>query len=112
MLDFNGSKVLTYGQIAATAKTSVETLRVSFTRHKKDFVEGKDFIVLSGHDLRSFFDEHGNEMPEKIETTRKLYLWTRTGSRKLLSFCEALRSSRLRKQLRLRLNLKERSGCG
>lgn len=86
LLDFNGNKVLTYGQIAITAKTSVETLRVSFTRHKKDFVEGKDFIVLSGHDLRSFFDEHGNEMPEKIETTRKLYLWTRTGSRKLLSF--------------------------
>ena len=86
LLDFNGSKVLTYGQIAITAKTSVETLRVSFSRHKKDFVEGKDFIVLSGHDLISFFDKHGHEMPEKIETTRKLYLWTRIGSRKLLSF--------------------------
>lgn len=107
LLDFNGSKVLTYGQIAATAKTSVETLRVSFTRHKKDFVEGKDFIVLSGHDLRSFFDEHGNEMPEKIETTRKLYLWTRTGSRKLLSFLRSTKKQQAEEAVKVETESKK-----
>lgn len=107
LLDFNGSKVLTYGQIAATAKTSVETLRVSFTRHKKDFVEGKDFIVLSGHDLRSFFNEHGNEMPEKIETTRKLYLWTRTGSRKLLSFLRSTKKQRAEEAVKVEAESKK-----
>lgn len=107
LLDFNGSKVLTYGQIAATAKTSVETLRVSFTRHKKDFVEGKDFIVLSGHDLKSFFDEHGNEMPEKIETTRKLYLWTRTGSRKLLSFLRSTKKQQAEEAVKVEAESKK-----
>lgn len=107
LLDFNGSKVLTYGQIAITAKTSVETLRVSFTRHKKDFVEGKDFIVLSGHDLRSFFDEHGNEMPEKIETTRKLYLWTRIGSRKLLSFLRSTKKQQAEEAVKVEAESKK-----
>lgn len=107
LLDFNGSKVLTYGQIAATAKTSVETLRVSFTRHKKDFVKGKDFIVLSGHDLRSFFDEHDNEIPEKIETTRKLYLWTRSGSRKLLSFLRSTKKQQAEEAVKVEAESKK-----
>lgn len=79
VIERNGQRVLTTAQLADAFGTDTRVISNNFTRNRDRYVEGKQFFLLEGDELREFkatiphFDD-------SLRRINRLYLWTEKGS--------------------------------
>ena len=82
ILKHNGQRILTTQQLAEIYGTSVDNIKMNFTRNNKNFEEGKHYYLLKGKELREFKSQVTDSyLPFEINKfASSLYLWTERGA--------------------------------
>ncbi len=82
ILKHNGQRILTTQQLAEIYETSVDNIKMNFSRNNKNFEEGKHYYLLKGEDLKVFKENLRvtNSYLQISNMTRNLYLWTERGA--------------------------------
>lgn len=78
VVEYQGSRVLTTAQLAEVYETETKNIQMNFSRNTSRFVEGKDYYVLQGAELKAF---KGNTTISGFASNlNKLILWTDRGA--------------------------------
>ena len=92
-LYFNSEKVLTINQLAQLFNSKGSTIRVAFSRHRKNFIENVDYFYLNFEQLAEFKAANRqctnviyNSYAPFSTLASSLYLWTKNGVEKLAKF--------------------------
>lgn len=79
VIEHNEQRVLTTQQLAEVYETSVDNIKMNYQRNKQRFIEGRDFYLLKGKELKRFKNLVTNSyLVDK--RTPQLYLWTERGA--------------------------------
>lgn len=79
IIEYEGIRVLTAQQLADVYETSADNIKMNFKRNKDRFVEGRDYYLLKGDELKEF----KNSVTDSYlvdKRTPQLYLWTERGA--------------------------------
>lgn len=79
IIEYEGIRVLTAQQLADVYETSTDNIKMNFKRNKDRFVEGRDYYLLKGDELKEF----KNSVTDSYlvdKRTPQLYLWTERGA--------------------------------
>ena len=79
IIEYEGIRVLTAQQLADVYETSTDNIKMNFKRNKDRFVEGRDYYLLKGDELKEF----KNLVTDSYlvdKRTPQLYLWTERGA--------------------------------
>lgn len=79
IIEHEGIRVLTTQQLADVYETSTDNIKMNFKRNKDRFVEGRDYYLLKGDELKEF----KNLVTDSYlvdKRTPQLYLWTERGA--------------------------------
>lgn len=79
IIEHEGIRVLTAQQLADVYETSTDNIKMNFKRNKDRFVEGRDYYLLKGDELKEF----KNSVTDSYlvdKRTPQLYLWTERGA--------------------------------
>lgn len=79
VLEYNKIRVLTTQQLAEVYETSVDNIKNNHNRNKNRFIEGRDYYLLKGDELKEF----KNLVTDSYlvdKRTPQLYLWTERGA--------------------------------
>ncbi len=79
VIEQDGIRVLTSKQLAEEYGTTIDTIKVNFTRNRGRFIDGKHYISLTGDDLK-LFKNKVTKCNLVGKTARVLYLWTEKGA--------------------------------
>lgn len=79
VIEHNEQRVLTTQQLAEVYETSVNNIKNNFNNNKKRFIEGRDFYVLKGEELKDFLQVINIDLQNKSKI-RSMYLWTERGA--------------------------------
>lgn len=79
IIEYSNQRVLTTQQLAEVYETSVDNIKMNFSRNKERFVEGKHYHLLKGDELRTFKNKVTNSysVPKNVNA---LILWTEKGA--------------------------------
>jgi len=73
-VEYQGQRILTTSQLAASFGTDTTIISNNFNRNKERYTEGKHYFLLEGEALREFKStNHLND--ESSLRINKLYLW-------------------------------------
>jgi hypothetical protein len=79
IIEYEGIRVLTAQQLADVYETSTDNIKMNFKRNKDRFVEGRDYYLLKGDELKEF----KNSVTDSYlvdKRTPQLYIWTERGA--------------------------------
>ena len=76
IIEHEGIRVLTTQQLAEVYETDANNINQNFKRNKERFVEGRDYYLLKGDDLKGFKSLVTNSHDPSIKYASVLYLWT------------------------------------
>ena len=79
IIEHEGIRVLTTQQLAEVYETSTVNIKINFKNNKDRFVEGRDFYLLKGNELKEF-KNLVNDINLVDKHTPQLYLWTERGA--------------------------------
>lgn len=79
IIEHKGIRVLTTHQLAEVYETSTVNIKINFKNNKDRFVEGRDFYLLKGNELKEF-KNLVNDINLVDKHTPQLYLWTERGA--------------------------------
>lgn len=74
----NGQRVLTTGQLAESYGTDGKTISKNFERNKERYQEGKHYFRLDGEELKVF--KASRQIDENLKFAPVIYLWTEKGA--------------------------------
>ena len=79
IIEYSNQRVLTTQQLAEVYETSVDNIKMNFSRNKERFVEGKHYHLLKGDELRAFKNKvtDSYSVPKNVNA---LILWTEKGA--------------------------------
>lgn len=80
IIEHEGIRVLTTQQLAEVYETDANNINQNFKRNKERFVEGRDYYLLKGDDLKGFKSLVTNSHDPSIKYASVLYLWTERGA--------------------------------
>lgn len=72
-------RVLTTQQLAEVYETTVDNIKQNFKRNKERFIEGRDYYLLKGEELKDFLQVTNSHL-QISNMTRSMYLWTERGA--------------------------------
>lgn len=79
VIEIQNQRVLTTQQLAEVYETQVNNIKFNFNNNKERFIEGRDYYVLRGQDLKNFKNSvSGTNLVGK--NANSLYLWTERGA--------------------------------
>lgn len=70
---------MTTQQLAEIYETSANNIKNNFNNNKDRFIEGRDFYLLKGEDLKLFLQVTNIDLQNKSKI-RSMYLWTERGA--------------------------------
>ena len=79
VVEYSNQRVLTTQQLAEIYETSVDNIKMNFSRNKDRFIENRDYYLLKGNDLKDFL-QVTNSYLQISSMTRSMYLWTERGA--------------------------------
>lgn len=79
VIEHKNERVLTTQQLAEIYKTSANNIKNNFNNNKDRFIEGRDFYLLKGEDLKLFLQVTNIDLQNKSKI-RSMYLWTERGA--------------------------------
>ena len=79
VIEHNKQRVLTTQQLAEVYETTTDNIKMNFQRNKQRFIEGRDFYLLKGEQLKQFL-QVTNSYLQISSKTRSMYLWTERGA--------------------------------
>lgn len=79
IIEYSNQRVLTTQQLAEVYETSVDNIKMNFSRNKERFIEGKHYYLLKGDELRAFKNKvtDSYSVPKNVNA---LILWTEKGA--------------------------------
>lgn len=80
VIEHEGIRVLTTQQLAEVYETDANNINQNFKRNKERFVEGRDYYLLKGKDLKGFKNLVTDSHDPSIKYASVLYLWTERGA--------------------------------
>lgn len=80
VIEHEGIRVLTTQQLAEVYETDANNINQNFKRNKERFVEGRDYYLLKGEDLKGFKNLVTDSHDPSIKYASVLYLWTERGA--------------------------------
>lgn len=79
LVEYNGKRVLTTGQLAQVYETTSTRIKQNFNKNKVRFIQNKHYFLLEGLELKQFKDEVAkSDLVGKRAS--QLYLWTERGA--------------------------------
>ena len=78
-IELKNQRVLTTKQLAEVYETTETNIRTNFNRNKERFIEGRDFYLLKGNELKEF-KNYVNDIDLVNPRAPHLYLWTERGA--------------------------------
>lgn len=78
IIEYDGKRVLTTQQLADVYETETNNIVKNFSRNESRFVEGRDYHLLQGEELKLFKSNMTNS--HFASNLNKLYLWTDRGA--------------------------------
>ena len=79
VIEHKNERVLTTQQLAEIYETSANNIKNNFNNNKDRFIEGRDFYLLKGEDLKLFLQVSNIDLQNKSKI-RSMYLWTERGA--------------------------------
>jgi phage antirepressor YoqD-like protein len=79
VIEFKSQRVLTTQQLAQAYETESNNIVKNFSRNAERFIEGRDYFLLQGDDLKQFKD-YMTDSHLVDKRTPSLYLWTSRGA--------------------------------
>jgi len=79
ILEFNNQRILTTQQLAEVYETPITNIKMNFSNHKNNFVEGKHYYLLKDKELKKFKNQVNNIYLVDKHASH-LYLWTERGA--------------------------------
>lgn len=79
IIEHEGIRVLTTRQLAEVYDTSTENIKQNFKRNKGRFIEGRDYYLLKGEQLKEFLQVTNSHLQNQSKI-RSMYLWTERGA--------------------------------
>jgi len=79
IIEHKGNRVLTTAQLAEVYETDGNNIVKNFSNNKDRFIEGRDYHVLTGAELKAFKD-YVNNVHVVPQRSPSLYLWTDRGA--------------------------------
>lgn len=79
IIEHKNQRVLTTQQLAEFYETTENNITQNFKRNKNKFIEGRDFHLLKGDDLKGFLRMTNSHLQNQSKI-RSLYLWTERGA--------------------------------
>ena len=79
IIEHQNQRVLLTKQLAEVYETSETNIKTNFNRNKDRFIEGRDYYLLKGHELKEFLRVTNSNL-QISSMTRSLYLWTERGA--------------------------------
>lgn len=79
IIEHEGIRVLTTQQLAEVYETSTDNIKMNFKRNKDRFVEGRDYYLLKGDELKEFKNLVTDSYLVNPRAPQ-LYLWTERGA--------------------------------
>lgn len=79
IIEHKNQRVLTTQQLAEIYETSTNNIKNNFNNNKDRFIEGRDYYLLKGNDLKKFLQVNINDLQNKSKI-RSMYLWTERGA--------------------------------
>lgn len=80
IIEYQGSRVLTTAQLAEVYECEAKNITDNYGNNSSRFMEGKDFHMLQGNDLRIFKGSLPEIIGEPLKFAPKLILWTSRGA--------------------------------
>ena len=79
VVEYQSQRVLTTQQLAQVYETETNNIKNNFARNKERFIEGRDYHLAQGEELKVFKNQVTNsDLVDKHTTS--LYLWTQRGA--------------------------------
>jgi phage antirepressor YoqD-like protein len=78
VIEHSGKRVLTTQQLAKVYETEPKNIQMNYSNNKERFLEGRDYYLLAGEELRTFKSNTNNI--GFAQNINKLYLWTNRGA--------------------------------
>lgn len=79
IIEHKNQRVLTTQQLAEIYETSTNNIKNNFNNNKDRFIEGRDYYLLKGNDLKKFLQVINIDLQNKSKI-RSMYLWTERGA--------------------------------
>lgn len=79
IIEHEGIRVLTTQQLAEVYETETNNIKLNFNNNKERFIEGRDYYLLKGLDLKEF-KNRVNDINLVGKNANSLYLWTERGA--------------------------------
>lgn len=79
IIEHKGIRVLTTRQLAEVYETSTENIKQNFKRNKGRFIEGRDYYLLKGEQLKEFLQVTNSHLQNQSKI-KSMYLWTERGA--------------------------------
>lgn len=79
IIEHEGIRVLTTHQLAEVYETNENSIKNNFVNNKDRFIEGRDFYLLKGSELKEF-KNYVNDIDLVNPRAPHLYLWTERGA--------------------------------
>lgn len=79
IIEHKNERVLTTQQLAEIYETSANNIKNNFNNNKDRFIEGRDYYLLKGDDLKEFLQVINIDLQNKSKI-RSMYLWTERGA--------------------------------
>lgn len=79
IIEHRNERVLTTQQLAEIYETSANNIKNNFNNNKDRFIEGRDYYLLKGNDLKEFLQVINIDLQNKSKI-RSMYLWTERGA--------------------------------
>lgn len=79
IIEHQETRVLTTQQLAEVYETTTNSIKNNFNNNKERFVEGRDFYLLRGEELKEFLQVINIDLQNKSKI-RSMYLWTERGA--------------------------------
>lgn len=78
VIEYQNQRVLTTQQLAQAYETESKNITQNFSRNEDRFINGRDYYLLEGEELKAFKSETSNS--SFAPNINKLYLWTQRGA--------------------------------
>lgn len=75
VVEYSNQRVLTTQQLAEIYETSTNNIKFNFNNNKERFVEGRDYYLLKGNNLKEF-KNYVSDTNLVDKRAPHLYLWT------------------------------------
>ena len=79
IIEHEGIRVLTTRQLAEVYETNENSIKNNFINNKDRFIEGRDFYLLKGEQLKEFLQVTNSHLQNQSKI-RSMYLWTERGA--------------------------------